>query len=226
MTWYAKKDFDRALRDFDQALRLNPTFTTALINRGYTHRARREYDRAIEDFDAAIRLNLTFAPAFVNRGLVWYARKDFDRAARDYDEALRLDPTSVYGYGNRAAVRVKQGRYAAAVKDFDEAVRLDPTTGWVQRDYALFRATCLDPAFRDGKKAVVLAARAIELAGANATWEYQAALAAAHAEAGEFDRAVAEQKKALADESLAAEDRPRMEARLRLYEQKRPCRGD
>jgi hypothetical protein len=94
------------------------------------------------------------------------------------------------------------------------------------RDFAFFRATCPDAAFRDGKKAIEMAQRAIQLAGAKATWVYPATLAAAFAESGEFEKAVAEQKKALTDKGLDTEDRARMEARLKLYERKMPYRDE
>jgi hypothetical protein len=70
----------------------------------------------------------------------------------------------------------KQKQYDKSVKDFDEAMRLDPMD-WVQRDYAFFRATCPEEKYRDGKKAVELAQKAIKLAGKDANWEYPAALA-------------------------------------------------
>jgi hypothetical protein len=92
------------------------------------------------------------------------------------------------------------------------------------RDFAEFKATCPDASFRNGKQAVELAQQAIQVAGSKADWKYQAALAAAHAEVGNFTDATAEQKKALDDKTLAGMERSRMEARLKLYEQKKPCR--
>ena len=45
-------------------------------------------------------------------------------------------------------------------------------------------------------------------------------------EAGDFELAVAEQQKALADKSLAGDDRKQMEARLDLYRMKKPYRDE
>lgn len=68
--------------------------------------------------------------------------------------------------------------------------------------------------------------RGIELAGKDADWEYRAALAAAYAEVGDFELAVAEQRKVLEDKSLDAEARKKMEARLERYRAKKPFRDD
>ena len=43
-------DYDRALADFDTALRINPNHVRAYVNRGNASYARRDYDRAIADF--------------------------------------------------------------------------------------------------------------------------------------------------------------------------------
>ena len=49
-------DYDRAIADFDAALRINPNHVRAYLNRGNANFARRDYDRAIADFGQAIRL--------------------------------------------------------------------------------------------------------------------------------------------------------------------------
>ena len=107
--------------------------------------------------------------------------------------------------------------------DFDEAMRLEPSQ-WVQREYAVFLASCPDDSFRNGQRAVELALEAMKLAGVDAYWGHHAALAAAYAETGDFDQAVASQEKGLADTSLDEEDRANMQSRLELYQSKKPFR--
>ena len=50
-------------------------------------------------------------------------------------------------------------------------------------------------------------------------------MAAAHAETGDFDKAIAFQKKALAFPDLGKADVERWQELLRLYEQKKPYRS-
>ena len=69
-----------------------------------------------------------------------------------------------------------------------------------------------------------MAQKALELAGRDADREYHAVLAAAYAEAGQFDKAVAEQTRVLEDKSLDREDRAKMQQRLKLYRDKKPYR--
>src|SRR5438132_771995 len=49
-------DYDLAIQDLDQALKLNPLDVAAWSWRGYAYDAKGDYDRAIQDFDEAIRL--------------------------------------------------------------------------------------------------------------------------------------------------------------------------
>ena len=53
----AKGDYDRAIQDFDQSIKLNPTYAKPFNNRGVAYLRKGEYDLAIKAFDEAIKLN-------------------------------------------------------------------------------------------------------------------------------------------------------------------------
>jgi tetratricopeptide (TPR) repeat protein len=57
LVWYEKKSLDRAIADFNQALKINPNLVDALINRGNALRRKGDLDHAIADFDEAIRID-------------------------------------------------------------------------------------------------------------------------------------------------------------------------
>src|SRR4029077_16610560 len=46
-----KRDFDSAILEFDQAIRLYPNSPTVYYNRGNAHQARNDFDRSISDYD-------------------------------------------------------------------------------------------------------------------------------------------------------------------------------
>ena len=66
-------DYDRAIADFDMALRINPNHVRAYVNRGNASYARRDYDRAIADFGQAIRLEPKTVAHVMSRATVYEA---------------------------------------------------------------------------------------------------------------------------------------------------------
>ena len=47
----------RAIQDYDQAIRLNPRYAEAYNNRGIAYKNLGQHQRAIQDYDEAIRIN-------------------------------------------------------------------------------------------------------------------------------------------------------------------------
>jgi tetratricopeptide (TPR) repeat protein len=82
-----KRHWDRAIADFDEAIRLKPDFVSTLNNWANTFYVKGQFGRAIADFDEAIRLNPKFAEAYGNRGNIYRKRGIIDQAIRDYDKA-------------------------------------------------------------------------------------------------------------------------------------------
>src|SRR6266702_6208100 len=51
-----KGDYDRAIADYAQAIKLNAKFAAAFVNRGVAYDKKGEFDRAIQDYDQSIKL--------------------------------------------------------------------------------------------------------------------------------------------------------------------------
>jgi tetratricopeptide (TPR) repeat protein len=221
--WSAKREFDKAIEDYNAAIRTDEKCVSAFSNRGIAWWSKGEPDKAMLDFDEAVRLDPKDVNALTNRGFALYLQQNYEKAIHDFDESIRIDPKYVNAIGNKAAALVKLKKYSEAMQSFEAALRLNPVD-WVYRDFALFRASCPDAIFRNGEKAVELAKKSIELAGSYADSRYHAALAAAYAEGGDFEKAMAAQQTALKDKTLVGEDRARMENRLENYRRQKPFR--
>jgi lipoprotein NlpI len=127
--WTAKGDYDRAIADFSEMIRLSPQEPAGFNNRGTAWRAKGDYDRAITDYNEAIRLNPQHpqqAVAFNNRGMAWAAKGDYDRSISDYNEAIHLNPKYARALNNRGVALNEKGDYDRAITDFSAAIRLDP----------------------------------------------------------------------------------------------------
>ena len=109
-----KGDYDRAVQDFDQSIKLNPTNAKPFNNSGVAYLKKGEYDLAIKNLDEAIRLNPNYAKAFVNRAETYQKKTEYDRATRDYDEAIRLEPNLKAAWNGRCWTRAILGETGGA----------------------------------------------------------------------------------------------------------------
>jgi len=93
--------YDRAIQDFDQALRLIPDSDEAFYHRGEAYLDKKNYDQAIQDFDQTLRLHKDGAGAFLNRGIAYQRKGDLDRAIQDFDHALEIAPQNAVALHGR-----------------------------------------------------------------------------------------------------------------------------
>jgi tetratricopeptide (TPR) repeat protein len=117
------------------------------------------------------------------------------------------------------------GQHREAVEHLEAALNLQPDAAETMNDLAWILATCPDASVRDGKRAVELAEHACELTGYKETL-FIGTLAAAYAEAGRFDDAVATAKKAIANAQQNGETDlvTRNQKLLQLYLAHKPYR--
>jgi tetratricopeptide (TPR) repeat protein len=121
-----KSDYVRAIADYDQAIRIDPSLAAAYVGRGSAYYGKADYDHALADYDQAIRFEPKNALALTRRGDAHHHKGDDDHALADLDQAIRLDPKSAYAYNFRGVVYRDKGDYDRAVADFDQAIRLEP----------------------------------------------------------------------------------------------------
>jgi tetratricopeptide (TPR) repeat protein len=219
---YGKGQYDKALEDYDVVIRDDPTFDWAYHVRGWIFYRRKDYTRALADYETAIKLVPTESVFYRDRGNVALAQKEYDKALADYDRSIELDPSYVVPWHLRGVTWQAKKEYARALADYEKAAQLagkEPYAATYHTAVALLRAGCPDDKVRDGARALEAARKAHALAQGPAEL---AALAAAHAELGQFDDAVEWQEKAVAAAPTGAKEPYR--ERLKKYQDRKPYR--
>jgi tetratricopeptide (TPR) repeat protein len=215
------REYDQAIADFNRALDLNPNYANAWFNRGELRYAKGNYTEAIDDYNQALRLNPRDAAAYNSRGHARYRIGQFREALDDYNQSVQFDSKNAAAFTNRGDAYMDQGQYERAATDYRTAIQLDSKYGRAYQSAAWLMATCPDERFRDTKKAIEAAEKALQLDGAD-DYHYLDSLAAAYANAGRYDDAQSTLKQALTMTPEA--DAPRLKERLSLYEQNEPYR--
>ena len=125
----SSRQYDRAIVEYSEAIRLDPRSAEAYFNRGLAFEAIGSDRNALEDFSAVIRLNRKDATALERRATVHFRMGAYDRAAGDYDAALVIDPRNaeaLYGRGVVRRVRDKAARAtASSERDIADAKSID-----------------------------------------------------------------------------------------------------
>ena len=135
--WNKRRDFENALSDASEAIRLEPDDVAAYRTRGWTRNELQQYDKAIADFSQAIRIDPQDAATYNNRGVAWAGKSEIDRAIDDYNQALRLDPRDVMALSNRASCWSIKRQPMKAIEDFEHALKIDPQNSNARRKIGL-----------------------------------------------------------------------------------------
>ena len=88
-----KGEYDRAILDLNEALRLDPGMASAYNNRGWSYNEKGEYDRGLDDLNHALRLNPKMLHGYTNRAWSYFGKHDYDRAISDFSPNFPLSKT-------------------------------------------------------------------------------------------------------------------------------------
>lgn len=86
-----KGEYDSAVSDYNEAIKLNPKDATVYLNRGRAHLNKKNYDLAIDDYNKVIELNPSEAMAYFNRGESYEKKGNALQAMGDFQKVVELD---------------------------------------------------------------------------------------------------------------------------------------
>jgi tetratricopeptide (TPR) repeat protein len=136
------KEFERAIADFDQAIR-TPGLPAGFYAASHYQRANANLEQdqiepAIADYNKAMVRDPSNATYVHDRGWAYFLKGAFDRAILDFTDALRLRADWPLAYGNRGEAFLKTGDFDSAIADLSRALALDPqyTAAYTNRGLA------------------------------------------------------------------------------------------
>lgn len=126
---YLKGDVNGAIRDLNQALKLNPNYAAAYSKRGILNYVLSDQEAAINDFNKALRLNPADAITYIGRGLALSAIGSKREAIADYSQAIDYNAFQGSAYYNRGVLFYNLGDTPKAMTDLRKAAELFNTQG-------------------------------------------------------------------------------------------------
>ena len=153
-----KGQFDKAIKDYDKAIALSPSYYEAFFNRGTAFETKGQLDKAIVDYDKAIALNPSYYEAYANRGMIYEKMGQPDKAIEEYHKTITLDPSSHEAYYNLGVLYGKAGLLDKAMESFNASLAINPnrTDSYINRGIVNSLIGRQEMALRDFNSALLL----------------------------------------------------------------------
>jgi Flp pilus assembly protein TadD len=195
LTWRQSSIYRDQETFWRAAIAANPASSMPYNNLGDILLQQQRADEALKFCRMAVALKPGGAEENANLANVLRYKQQLEEAAVYYRKASKLKPNFASFHGGLATTLVDLGKIKEAIDEYETAIRLDPTNGLVANNLAWILATCPDASLRNGKRALELATRSVQLIGdGNPT--VLGTLAASYAEVGQFQEAVSAAEKA------------------------------
>ena len=159
VTYQNRRNYEKAVEHYTEALRLNPQLVEAYNNRGNAYCNKKSLvGRAIEDYTRAIDLTPNYAIAYYNRGTAYYNQSKHNLAIEDFNAAIDLNPNFAEAFHNRGVAYSGKNMPDLAIVDFDQAIQLKQNLveAYNNRGAAYNDKNMFDHAIKDFNKAIQL----------------------------------------------------------------------
>jgi tetratricopeptide (TPR) repeat protein len=215
----------KARQSYEEAIRLNPKCDEAYFQLGVISQSEGKLKDAEALFLRALAFQSHNPNVYNNLGVVLLEQGILDRAIEYLEQAIELYPEHLNAVYNLGMALWASGRTREAVDRYRQVLQMKPDWGVAANSLAWILATDRNDQIRNGEEAVRWARVACEGTGARNP-EYLDTLAAAYAEAGQFDYAGQTAQKCieLTDAGKDSAFREEVGLRLRLYQEHKPFR--
>jgi tetratricopeptide (TPR) repeat protein len=192
-----KGQVDEAMVHYQKTLQIKPDSAEAHNNLGNALFQKGQVDEAMVHYQKTLQIKPDSVGACYNLGNALLQKGKVDEAIAHYRKALQINPDFADAHYNLGKALCQKGRVDEAITHLQKTLQIKPDSPDVLNNLAWLLATSPDAHLRDGVQAVQYAERACELTNYKQTIMV-GTLAAAFAEAGRFDDAIATAQKACA----------------------------
>lgn len=197
--WFAERgELDNAISYFQRALAVHAdgahqhyNLSLAVIHDDIGNALTRmgRLNEAIDHFREALKFRPDYPDAHYNLGVVLFQKGEFDAAIGEWRAVLSVYPDDFAAHTGLANAFVQKGLLRDAVASYQAALKREPDSVVALNNLAWLLSAGPNDSVRNGSTAVELALRLNRVSN-NSNPSFIRTLAAAYAEAGQFDKAV------------------------------------
>ena len=115
-----------AIESYDQAIKINPKYADAHLNKGSVLQKNGEFDAAMESFNKALSINPYHSIAHFNMGNALNEKSELDASVESYEKAIKIKPDYAEAYFNMGIVLENKGELDAAMESYEQAIKIKP----------------------------------------------------------------------------------------------------
>ena len=174
-------DYKEKLKYYDKAIKANPEYSDAYINRGLVKNELQDYEGSIKDYDKAIELDPRCSLAYNNRGYTKHKKGDHQGALEDYNKAILLNPKLNIALDNKAKLlsevclkddkefsekyylslgiqEINKGNFLEGIKNMDESLKFNDKSDitYFYKAIAYHNLNNIDLAYENYTKTITL----------------------------------------------------------------------
>ena len=153
------KQYDKAIQDCNEGMKLDSNYFKFYINRGTAYRDLGVFDMALKDFNRAIHKNPKSFDTYLDRGILYTDRfNKYDSGISDFKYFLKFRPYDKNGLYNLAVVYYKKQLFDSSVFYCKKTLELAPDYGSAYYIWGLVYSIRQDfkNAYENGLKAQAL----------------------------------------------------------------------
>jgi len=124
-----RKQWDKSLEAYGQALKLDSTSIDAHLDRAITLSMMKRYDEAMKDYSFAYRADPKSEKVLENMASTYENTGMHDKAIVYFNKLIDINPDDPGFYNQRGASEFNMGNYKAALDDFLKSNTLGPNNG-------------------------------------------------------------------------------------------------
>ena len=140
----ALERYDAAIESYEQAIKINPNYADAHLNKGSALQEKGEFDLAIKSFYETLSINPKAEIAYFNIGNALHKKGELGAAVDSYQKALMINSDYTEAYFNKGNVLREQGKFTQAVEAYEQTLKIKTNHAEAYNNMGLALYECLE----------------------------------------------------------------------------------